>query len=662
MHEDLVVQLLIVVFAAVVGAALFERMRLPAIAGLLLVGALVGPGGFGLLQETERVRELAEFGVVLLLFEIGLEIPLGVLRRVWRQAVLSGALQVGLTLAGVTAAAMWLGVPTEAAIVVGMLASMSSTALVMRLLADKGEVDAPHGRLVVGILLFQDLCLAPFLLSVPILAGMVPREPGPLALAIGWELVAVVGLFVVARFALPWVLARIARLRSRDLFSLVAFLLAVGSAVVAEELGLTLAVGAFIAGLVLNASPYAHQLFAEVVPLRGILLGIFFTAVGMLLDPAAALAQWQGILAFVAGVVVFKAAVIAGVVLFVLRQGMRLAVLSSLALAQSGEFSFVLAEATAAAGVLDPTLQQIFVAGSVLTLIATPFLMQGAARLARSLAEGADRLQRRAGEPLAEPVRDHVVIVGFGLAGRTLARVLAASRIPYRAVDQNPRVAEDAHERGDHVVFGDATRGLILEHLGIRRARLLCIAINDPEATRRCLSMARSLAPELRIVVRTRYVSQLDELLALGANEVVAEEFEAAIDLFRKVLGAFEVPPQAVEQFAEAMRMEGYEFLRETDLLALDPWLAEILEEVSTEWVEVPPGPADGKTLVDLQVRAKTGASVLAVRRGDRTTPNPPPHFGISAGDALLVLTPPDGLRKLRALLAGEGPPRPAAE
>lgn len=643
-------EILIVISAAVIGAAAFERLRLPGVAGLLVAGAIVGPGGLGWVEDAERVRALAQFGVALLLFEIGLELPIEALRHVWRRALLSGALQVSLTIVAVAALASALGVRIEMAIVIGMLASLSSTAVVMRVLAQRGELDAPHGQLSVGILLFQDLCLVPFLLAVPILSGDVAHEPRALALRIGQDVLALAIFFGAARFLLPWVLERIAFLRSPDLFSLFAFLMAVGSAVAADEMGLTLAVGAFIAGLVLNASPYAHQLFAEVVPLRGVLLGIFFTAVGMLLDPGVAIARWSEVLLFVGSVVILKTGIIVAVLVLVLRQGLRIGVLTGVGLAQTGEFSFVLAEAAAPAGLLDESLEQVFIAGSVLTLIITPFLVRGAPWLASWLTRGVESLQPRS-EVGADDVGHHVIIAGYGLAGRTLARVLRASNIPYRVVDQNPRLVAAAKDRGEPALFGDASRASILERVGVKRAELVCIAISDPEATRRCLSTVRALAPGVRVVVRARYVRELDQLFAAGATDVVAEEFEATIDLFNKVLRSFGIPQQTITDFSEAMRMEGYEFMRESIELPIDPWLAEVLQAVSTEWVDVPAGPAVGRSIVDLHIRARTGANILAVRSGGVATPNPPSDLVIRDGDALLVMASPAEIRQLRALL-----------
>jgi CPA2 family monovalent cation:H+ antiporter-2 len=273
-------ELLLILAVATVGGAVFERLRLPPIAGFLVVGALFGPGGLGWIDDPARVKAVAELGVVFLLFEIGLELPLGRLRRMWRPALIAGGLQVAITLLVVAAIAVALGAPPRAAAVLGALVAMSSTALVIGLLSQRGEIDAPHGQLAIGILLFQDLCVVPFLLAVPILAPGADARAFELVLALLRSLAALALFAAVARFVLPRLLDRIARMRSREIFTMVAFLAVMGSAVVAEKIGLTLAVGAFIGGLVLSLSPYAHQLYAEVVPLRGVLLGTFFTAVG----------------------------------------------------------------------------------------------------------------------------------------------------------------------------------------------------------------------------------------------------------------------------------------------------------------------------------------------------------------------------------------------
>ncbi len=636
---------------ATAGVAIFERLRLPAIAGFLVMGALVGPGGLGLISQPDRVRALAELGVVFLLFEIGLELPLERLRKLWRLALFGGGLQVVATLACVATIGTAMGLDLPAALVMGGLVAMSSTALVMRILSQRGEIDAPQGQLAVGILLFQDLCVVPFLLGVSILSAGGTGDALEVAVDLARSLAGLVAFFLVARFAFPYLLDRAARLRSREIFTMVALLAVVGSAVFAEQIGLTLAVGAFAGGLVLSASPYAHQLFAEVVPLRGLLLGVFFTAVGMLFDPAVALENLAGVAAYFVCVVVLKASFIAAIVALALRQGVRLGVLTGLALAQTGEFSFVLAAAASDAELLDAGLRQVFVAGSIATLVATPFLVGVAPRVAQFLDRRAERAPRRAADDAVEGFRNHVILVGFGLAGQNLARVLKARGIPYVAIDSNAGSVADARNRGEPILYGDAMRHSILQRIGIADARLIAVAISDPIGTREVVTLARSLAPEIPIYARTRYVLEVDELERAGATMVVAEEFESTLALTGSTLRHFGVSEESIARFTTELRDEGYEFMRAPETI-LDPWLTDLLDEVATHWVDVPSSFEGSRSLSDLDVRAHTGANVVAVERAGAMTPSPDPSFEVQHGDRLLTLGSPEAIERLRTLLS----------
>jgi CPA2 family monovalent cation:H+ antiporter-2 len=446
-------------------------------------------------------------------------------------------------------------------------------------------------------------------------------------------------------------LDRAARLRSREIFTMVALLAVVGSAVFAEQIGLTLAVGAFAGGLVLSASPYAHQLFAEVVPLRGLLLGVFFTAVGMLFDPAVALENLAGVAAYFVCVVVLKASFIAAIVAIALRQGVRLGVLTGLALAQTGEFSFVLAAAASDASLLDAGLRQVFVAGSIATLVATPFLVSLAPRVAGFLDRRAERAQKRAPDEPVEEFRNHVILVGFGLAGQNLARVLKARGIAYVALDSNAGSVAAARDRGEPVLYGDATRHSILQRLGISDARLIAVAISDPIGTREVVALARSLAPEIPIYARTRYVLEVDELERAGATMVVAEEFESTLALTGSTLRHFGVPEESIARFTTELRDEGYEFMRAPETI-LDPWLTDLLDEVATHWVDVPSSYEGGRSLSELGVRAQTGANVVAVERAGSMTPSPDPSFEVQRGDRLLTLGSPEAIERLRELVS----------
>ncbi len=653
MPHEFLSEVLLLLAVATAGAALFARLRLPLIGGFLVMGALVGPGGLSLIADVDRVRTLAEFGVVFLLFEIGLELPLDRVRRLWRRALVAGGFQVALTVACTAGVSVGLGLEARSAVVLGALVAMSSTALVMRLLSKRSEIDAPHGQLALGILLFQDLCIVPFLLAVPILASGTGAGTSALAGAILRAAGALVLLGVLARVLLPRLLDRVALARSRELFTMVAFLVVMGSAVIAEKIGLTHSVGAFVGGLVLSASPYSHQLFAEVAPLRGVLLGVFFTAVGMLFDPRAALAVWPAVLAYTVGVVVLKAGLVTLIVSSVLRLSVRIGVLTGLALAQTGEFSFVLAAAAADAGLLDARLRQVFIAGSIATLLATPFLIASAPRVASWLSRRSDRGEAAPSEAPAS-AGDHVVLVGFGVTGQNLSRVLKAQGISYSAIETNAVTVREATRRGEPVVFGDATRRSILERVGTARAQLVVVALPDFEATREVVSLARRLAPRAIILARTHYVAHVDALQSAGATKVVAQDLESTLELLREMLHRFGVPEDSAARFSAELREEGYVFLRTPEAI-LDPWLAEVLSEVGSVWLEVGAGLLEGATLASLEVRRRTGASVVALHRNGAATTSPSPDLTLHVGDRLLVVGQADSVRKLRALIENPG-------
>jgi CPA2 family monovalent cation:H+ antiporter-2 len=608
------------------------------------------------LDDSERVRALAEIGVVFLLFEIGLELPLDRLRRLWRSAVIVGTTQVVLTMGLVAGGAMLFGWDTGPAVILGGLVAMSSTALVMRQLADRGQVDSPHGQLAVSILIMQDLSIVPLLLVIPLLASSGSSSPAALALSI-LQLVAALGVVLaVVRFVVPPVLARAAQARSSDLFSLLAVLVVLGSAFFAQELGLTLAVGAFLAGVAASTSPYTHQLFSEVVPLRGVLLGVFFTAVGMLFDPGVLVDHPGFVAAYLAVALLLKGVIITLANTWLLRQSLRIGAMAGLALAQTGEFTFVLAEAARRAGLIEEWVHQGVIAGSIVSLMATPFLIRIAPKVG-DWVSGGRVLDERNGGPLLDglaadgPDAGRVVVIGFGIGGQTLARLFRSLGLRYVVVEAHALGAEQARKRGEPVVFGDATRPQVLRRLDVGHARLAIVAISDALATRRIVSRIRAISRDVPILARTRYVLEVDSLETAGATAVVAEEFESSIELVARALQLFRIPDASILKFTEALREGGYGAIRSDLGTGIDPWLIEILQEVDAQWIEVP-GSFPGASLAELDIRATTGASILAVSRDDTSTANPPPTFELRRGDRLLVLGDASILAKLEDLLA----------
>ncbi len=642
------------------GLALFERLRLPAIAGFLAAGAIAGPGVLGLFPDSERVRALAEIGVVFLLFEIGLELPLDRLKRLWRSALVAGSTQVIFTVVIVASGARLFGLSWQSAAILGALVAMSSTALVMRLLAGQGQVDSPHGQLTVSILIFQDLSIVPFLLAIPLLAsGNTETSLLDLSIAVARLALALAVVFGVVRYLVPRVLARAARARSSDLFSLLSLLVVFGSAFFAQELGLTLAVGAFLAGVAASSSPYAQQLFSEVVPLRGVLLGIFFTAVGMLFDPRVLVEHAPLVFSYLVAALVVKGGLVVLASTFLLGKSLRVGVVAGLTLAQTGEFTFVLAEAARAANLIEEWIHQSVIAGSILSLMATPFLIRVAPMIADWLSGEAESEALQPSGNAGGPEGDQpVIIIGFGPGGQTLARLLRSLGVPYAIIEANSLGVEQALRRGEPITYGDATRPQVLKRIGVASARLVVVAISDPLATRRIVSRIRNLSDHTPILARTRFIGEVDLLEAAGASTVVAEEFEGSLELVARALQLFGIPDASIQKFTEALRDDGYGAIRSDTGLGIDPWLVEILQEVNTQWLDVPSDFAGATSLAELDVRAATGASILAIERAGITTANPAPAFDLMAGDRVLALGDRTTLAKLDELLANHGATR----
>ena len=534
MTEIAVLRDMVVVFAvALVVVPLLHRVRIPSIAGFIFAGVLVGPGALGLIDKVHEVEVLADLGVVLLLFGIGLELSLERLRRLWKPIAIGGALQVCMTAAVAAIMAGHLGLPPASAVFVGFMVAVSSTAIVLRGLQARGEVDAPHGRLTLGVLVFQDLCVVPMILAIPLLAGGGPGS-WPVVEAFLKAVGVLIGVLVGSRIVVPRALHLIARTRQRDLFILAVFLICIGTAWIVSLAGISLALGAFLAGLVVAGSEYRHQALADLIPFREVLTSLFFISVGMLLDPAAVWESAGATILLVGSVIVGKALVVffVGVIM---RLPVRVSVLSGVALAQMGEFSFVLQRAAEGSGLLPIAAAKALTSAAILTMLLTPLALA----LGPHIAAGAGKvrwLTRLLGvESAAEAaehghqLQDHVIIAGYGVAGQELTRSLrSCGGVPYVVVELNPVNVQTATTSGDPAVYGDVTNLEVLSHLGIDHAQELVVVINDPDAAMRVVRAARQAAPHLHIMVRTRYVGDVPLLEAAGADLIVPEEAEAA--------------------------------------------------------------------------------------------------------------------------------------
>lgn len=654
--------LLIILGLGVVVVLLFHRLRLPPIVGFLITGVLIGPHGLGLIRDLAQVDALAEIGVVLLLFTVGIEFSISQLVRLRTFLLGGGSLQVGITLALTALGARAFGVDWRVALFLGMLVALSSTAIVLRLLADRAEMDSPHGQATLGILIFQDLCLVPMVLLTPFLAGQGGSLGSVLAVAakaIGFVVAAV----LAARYVVPWVLHQVVRTRKREVFLLTIIFLCLGTAWATSMVGLSLALGAFIAGLVISDSEYSHQALGEILPLREVFFSLFFVSIGMLFDVRTVLAAPHVVIGAILAVIVLKS-VVAAAASALLGHPARVALVAGLALAQIGEFSFVLSRAGLDAGLLSGPLYQLFLAVAVGTMMLTPALVtlgpriaaRAEHRLPRRLTAGREGFELATTTPSA--LTDHVIVVGYGLNGRNLTRVLGRMEIPFSIIEMNPEVVRRERRRGREVLYGDATRPEVLQHAGIASARVVVFAISDAAATRGGVFLARQLNPRIHIIVRSRYVHEMEALFALGTNEVVPEEFETSVEIFSRVLHRYLVPRDVIEQQIREIRRGGYEMLR-TISVTTGPALGlqRFLSGLAMEVFRVEPGSAlAGATLVDSGLRDRSGVTIVAIHRTDGSiVANPRGVDVLYADDIALVLGRHDQIsRALPLFRAGD--------
>jgi len=517
-----------------------HRLRMPTIVGFLLTGILAGPYGLGLIKAVHEVEILAEVGVVLLLFTIGIEFSLGRLLQIKKSVLMGGSIQVLLTLLVTFVIARQLGQPIGESIFIGFLISLSSTAIVLKLIQERAEVDSPHGRITLGILIFQDIIIVPMILVTPLLAGAT-GDLGESVLVLIAKGIGIIGLvFVSAKWIVPQVLYQIARTRSRELFLLSVVVICLAVAWITSSAGLSLALGAFLAGLIISESEYSHHALGNILPFRDVFTSLFFISIGMLLDVGFLFRQPGTIVLMALGVLVLKS-FIASFATVLLGFPLRTSILVGLALGQVGEFSFILSKTGVEHGLLAGNIYQMFLAVSVLSMVATPFIITLAPRLTdiilllplpKRLISGFYPVP----DIKVEDKKHHLIIIGFGVNGRNVARAARVSGIPYAIIEMNPETVRSEQARGEPIYYGDSTQEAVLQHANIKDARIVVAAINDPTATRRITEIIRRLNPEVHLIVRTRYLQELKPLYELGADEVIPEEFETSVEIFTRVL------------------------------------------------------------------------------------------------------------------------------
>jgi CPA2 family monovalent cation:H+ antiporter-2 len=642
MEFEFLKSLEIIFIASAAVILLLYKLKIPSLIGFIIAGIIIGPHGVGLITDVHFIQILAEIGVILLLFTIGIEFSLTKLFRIKKAVLGGGGAQVLFTIIG-SAALTYVAIgDVNKSIFFGFLYALSSTAIVLKLLAERGEIDSPHGHTMVGILIFQDLCIVPLMLLIPILSGD-GIDILDVAMKMGTAALIIIIVLLSSRWIVPALLHQVVRTKSRELFLTTIILLCLGIALLTSRFGLSLALGAFLAGLIISESEYAHQALSDILPFKDSFMGLFFVSIGMLMNTEFVVDNGIRIAQVVA--LIFGLKIITGIAsALLIGNALRTSLMTGLGLAQIGEFSFVLAIAGKASGLISEEFYQIFLSSSVVTMILTPFMMNAAPTIsewitARPLMKkliGKTKVSDREGIPRKR--HDHVIIVGFGLNGRNLAKVLKEAEIPYVVLEMNSDTVREMRKKGEPIYYGDGSSKEILHKMGIERARLLVVAISDPVSTRRIVSIARQANADVYIIVRTRYLIEVDDLKSLGADEVIPEEFETSIEIFSRVLHRYSFPRNAILDMIDKIRSNSYTALRGVEvprhrLFEKYEWLPEI----EIDGYRIPEDShLNEKTIKELQIRKKTGITVIAVRRGKSVHTNPEPDFRLKAGDFLL--------------------------
>ncbi len=639
--------ILILLASAVVAIGLFRLFRLPPLLAYLTVGILAGPHGLGWLPESEEGQHLAEFGVVFLMFTVGLEFSLPQLKTMRGTVFGLGSLQVGLTMLAVLAIGLLAGLDWKAGLALGGVLAMSSTAIVSKLLAERIELHSHHGRKVVGVLLFQDLAVVPLLILVPALAAPAGNLTATLGSALFKAVVVLsVLLFFGQRLMRPW-FHLVARRKSSELFMLNVLLVTLGMAWLTSLSGLSLALGAFLAGVLISETEYRYQVESDIKPFRDMLLGLFFVTIGMLLDIQFVLSQFLWVLLALAGLLAGKTVLVWGAMWF-RPEERSVALRTALTLAQAGEFGFVLLFQANELRVIDPATVQVVLAAMVLSMLAAPFLIQHNALLARYLSGGewADRAAQLHEIAIKTfGTSGHVIVCGYGRSGQHLTRFLEKEGLPFIALDVDPQRVKAAAVAGESVVYGDAGRREVLMAAGLNRARAVVVTYADPGSALKVLHHVHELKPELPVIVRTMDDTELDRLKQAGATEVVPEVLEGSLMLASHTLMLLGVPLSRVVKSVRAVREARYNLLRGFFHGATDQDM-ELTETAQPRLysIAIPQGAAAiGRSLGELDLDSLL-VRVTAVRRRNIKALDPQPETTLEEGDVLVLMGAPENL------------------
>jgi monovalent cation:H+ antiporter-2, CPA2 family len=631
-------QLIIILGFSIPVIYVFNKIKLPSIIGFLITGIIIGPFGLKLIDDLAGIQLLADIGVAFLLFTIGIEIRLSRFLKHLSEILLTGGLQILCTFIVGMAVGLSMQLSISQSVFIGFILAHSSSALILKILKDRDDEASPQGRISIGVIIFQDMMVVPMMLLIPFLTG----NSGPDALMIIWKLVKsiliIVCILAAARYVIPFVLERLVSMNMRDVLVIASVVITMGIAWITESLGLSLAIGAFLAGLALSDTDFTHQIISDISPFRDVFLSVFFVAFGMILNLDFLKANTGYILLTSLLIIMIKATVVFGLVML-MRYSFRAALLSGVMLSQIGEFSFVLASQGYKNKIISDYLYQTFIGASVLTFIVTPLLVS-LVYFVLARKNVFHPSQHGASPDKRIHVQNHVIICGMGLNGRNLVKVLKDTAINYAIIDLNFQKIKKAKSKKDkNTIWGDASSVEILRRANVEAARVMVIAISDRFLTKSCLVNAKALNPKLHVIVRTKYLADIEDLLALGADDVIPEEFETSIQIFSRVLKMFHIPNSIILAQGNIIRNKSYGVFRDVRYTqeAFDQ-ISQILAQGTIETYYIAAGnPIIGKSIRDVNLKAQSGALIINIIRDNQTITNPPSDFILRAADQMII-------------------------
>ncbi|MBA4744106.1 MAG: cation:proton antiporter [Muricauda sp.] len=659
MHLPLLHDILILLGFSVAIVFILQKLKLPSIIGFLITGVVIGPYGFSLVNAVEQVEILSEIGVILLLFVIGMELSIKQLMSIKKTVFIGGSLQVGITIAVASVVYYFMGNSWNESVFIGFLFSLSSTAIVLKTLQDKQQITAPHARNVLAILIFQDLIVVPMMLVVPMMAGE-SENLGLSILSLLIKSIIVLAITIVsARYIVPRLMHAVAKTNSKELFLLVTITLCFAVAWLTSEAGLSLALGAFMAGLIVSESEYSHQATSIILPFRELFTSFFFVSVGMLLDLQFFINHVLLIMLFVI-IVLFVKATIAAIAVTVLKYPTRTVLMTGLALFQVGEFAFILSKVGLEYNLLTAETNQYFLSISILSMILTPFVIIYSELIADRLMGVSKKIGLKGElipkngkeETSTAKLENHLIIIGYGVNGSNLAKAASVSNIPYVVIEMNAEIVKKEKAKGVPIIFGDATQNHILETVNLSNARVAVIAISDTLATQRVIKNIRSYSDSLYLVVRTRYVKETSEIIALGADDVIPEEFETSVQIFTNVLQNFLVPEDDIDLFVQKIRSDNYQLFK-GELKRPKTFRASELADFNITCLRMNTDSNKflGKSLRELNLRAEFGINVLGIKRKDEMLESVQPTEKLKQGDLIYVQGNQNSIERFHKLI-----------